>query len=65
MAAVSIGQGPDRLQDNCDDVPALPAPVQMAAAEQLMWALSKKFTLSYRLSTCYDFKLNCSLCMQH
>ena len=33
MAAMNIGQGPDRLQDNCDDVLALPAPVQMAAAD--------------------------------
>ena len=32
MAAMNIGQGPDRLQDNCNDVLALPAPVQMAAA---------------------------------
>ena len=32
MAAMNIGQGPDRLQDNCD-VPALPAPVQTAAAD--------------------------------
>ena len=33
MAAMNIGQGPDRLRDNCDDVLALPAPVQMAAAD--------------------------------
>ena len=33
MAAMNIRQGPDRLQDSCDDVLALPAPVQMAAAD--------------------------------
>ena len=34
MAAMNIKQGLDRLQDSCDDdVLALPAPVQVAAAE--------------------------------
>ena len=35
VAAMNIGQGPGttRLQANCDDVLALPAPVQMAAAD--------------------------------
>ena len=45
MAAMNIRQGPDRLQDSYDDVPALPALVQMAAADAHVGAQQKVHTL--------------------